>query len=125
MPDDKPDLSPEPKKELIPIQFLDKEPRGKTPPYMVIGDEFVAQSTQGEFRVSLRIPVRTVREMEDHSDDEQLKMLLQSRGDEDALNRLEELDDILDYREIVRKFWQAFAERQLARLGESFRSSIS
>ena len=111
-----------PTRTLIPIPVFEKAPAGVAPRFMVVGGALVAQSDEGEFVISLKVPTKVVPLMEDLSPLEQIKVLLQSRGAEEDIERLGELD-IIDSREIARKFFQAFGEKEEARLGESFTSS--
>ena len=111
----------EPKRTLIPVPVFDTVPR-KTPKFMVVGDTFTAQTDEGDLQIGLKIPTKLVPQLEDLPMLEQVKIILQSRGDEDTLARLDELD-IIDTREVARKYFQAFGEKEQARLGESFTSS--
>lgn len=119
---DEPELT-EPKPILIPIPVFETAP--KSPPrFMVVDDTFIAQTADGEIRVLLRIPSKLLPDIAPLATYlDELKFLLQSRGDEETLHRLGELD-LIDVREISRKFSQAYQEKEEARLGESYSSSI-
>lgn len=108
---------------LIPVPVLDAEPAEK-PKFYVFNDALVAQTGEGELRLSLKIKTKLVPVMEDKPPREQFDILLQAREEHHLIDFLDELD-IVDSREIVRKFFQAFGEKQQARLGESFSSSHS
>jgi len=116
------DVQVEPKK-IPPVPKFDSIPDDR-PPFMVVDDVFYAQTDQGEMQVSLRIPRKTVPELEDLPALDQVEILLRSRGEEQGLELIGELD-IIDARLLARKFFQAFGEKQEARLGESSGSSDS
>lgn len=96
---------------------------GDPPAHMIVGDEFVAQTSLGELVVSLRIKERTIRAMEDLPQREQFEILLADQVP-DWVDKM--LD--LDHTELLvarGKYFQAFGEWQGALLGESFGSSTS
>lgn len=110
-------------KVLIPIPVLAKLPAKDVPRFAVVNDELVAQTDGEPLRFSLKVPMRLLRQLQEVPTYwEELEVILQSRGDEEALERLYDLDTI-DAREIARKFSQAYQEKEQARLGESFSSS--
>lgn len=110
--------------ELIPVPvYAEGEDGGDR--IRVVGRILVVDTEEdGQFCISLRIPHRVIPELEDKEPREQLYELLRHRGEDELVTRLDDADEI-DSREIVRKFWQAWGERQEARLGESVRSSAS
>lgn len=122
-PSQKQEEPKEEKRELIPIPVFDAHPK-KAPKFMVVGDDFVGQTTEGEVVTTLRIPQRLIQSLEGLDTEQQLLFLLEHRGEQATLDLLPELD-VIDYRELVRKYWQAFHEKEEARVGESFRSSAS
>lgn len=116
--------SPEPEK-INPVPVYTDETRPANPPdHMVVGDNFVAQTEQGEFVTSLRIPERTMEAISGIPVRDQFMILLSDRGQSDWLEKIGELDSI-DAKILRAKFTQAHYEREQARLGESFGSSDS
>lgn len=110
--------------EVEPVPVLTKAP-AKKPKYMVVGDAFYAQTDDGELRVPLRFKtklVRSIRDLEDELD--QLFALLEGLGDKSTAEALDELD-IFETTEIAEKYFQAWQEKNEARLGEAVRSSRS
>lgn len=101
----------------------DKAPEFEKPRYMVVGSKFIAQSEQGEIHLPMSFKTRLFRLMPDN-----LELIGQvfylNADNQKVLEQLDELD-IEDSREIARKYFQAYQERQQARLGESARSSRS
>lgn len=115
----------EPQKVLIPIPVLEKEPAKNPPKFAVVDDALVAQTESGPLRLALKVPMRWLDELDLITTYfEQLVLILQKRGDEETLERLYDMD-MIDAREIARKFSQATSEKEQARVGESFRSSDS
>jgi hypothetical protein len=110
--------------ELVPIPFLEKDP-ADPPRVRVVGSVLLFRTEDGEdLSLLLRVPRRLIPELEDNSPREQLYMVLRARGDDDIVDRIEDLD-FVDSADIVRRFWQANGQRDEARLGESVRSSAS
>lgn len=118
----------EPKKaELPPVPVFDHEP-AEAPLHMVVtgglGATFVAQSDRGEFRISLRVPEKVIRMMEDLTQRDQFDLMLKATDQGDLVEKLGDLDSI-DAKILRSKFFQAHYEREQARLGEFFGSSDS
>jgi hypothetical protein len=90
----------------------------------VIGDTFIAQSEQGEIKIPLTFKTKLIRAMPDDLLDLLDQVYYLCAGDTKLIARFDELD-ITESRTIARKMFQAFRERQQARLGESRRSSAS
>lgn len=112
-------------KVLIPIPVLEKKPARNPPKFYVLDDTLVAQTDSEPLCLALKVPMRWLPELDEISTYfEQLEFILQRRGDEETLERLYDMD-IIDAREIARKFSQATSEKEQARLGESYRSSDS
>jgi hypothetical protein len=110
--------------EVEEVPFLDVEPKSNKPKYFVAGDTFIGQtSDQGELRVKLTFKTKLVRAIRDKGDElDQFIALMDGIGDSKSIAQLDELD-IFETTEIVSAFFQAFAQKQDARLGESSRSS--
>lgn len=107
-----------------PVPVLVKVP-AKKPKYFVAGDRFYAQTDDGELQVPLRFKTKLVRAIRDLDDElDQLFALLEGLGDKDTAAALDELD-IFETTEIAEKYFQAWQEKNEARLGESQRSSRS
>lgn len=121
-PDTEPALD-EPTVFLIPIPVLDERPEAPERFY-VHGTDLICQTEDGPLELSLRIKTRLQAELEDKPPREQLYIVLRSHGRDDQVEAIEDLD-LIDSREIVRKYWQAFGGRNDARLGESLSSSPS
>lgn len=121
-PEDKPDKSVEPEpKRLIPIPVHDSMPR-KPPQFFVHEDALHA--TDLGLQISLQVKTRFVEELVGHSPLEQLRILTQLRDEEPLTEAIDEMD-FIDASELASKFFQAFHEKEEARLGESFSSSGS
>ena len=108
--------------KVPPVPRFETRP-SEPPAHMIVGDEFVAQTSLGELVLSLRIKERTIRLMEDLPQREQFEILLSNT----APDWVEKMLD-LDHTELMvirGKFFQAFGEWQGALLGESFGSSTS
>jgi hypothetical protein len=125
-----------PKTKLIvePVPVFSAEPEGDKPRYYVVDDVLVGQTRDGEIRLPLHVPFRMIKLIEDLSPRDQLYMVLRDRGEPNWFRRMigwrrgkrlvqaiENLDAV-DHWEVVRKFWQAFGEKEQARVGESLRS---
>jgi hypothetical protein len=121
-PVDEPKLD-EPELFLKPIPVLEEKPAAPDRFY-VLGTDLVCQTEEGELELSLKIKTKLQVELEDKTPREQLYIVLRSQGRDEQVELIEELD-LIDSREIVRKYWQAFGERNEARLGESLSSSPS
>lgn len=106
------------KRPAVPVFTVAPE---SMPKHCIVGDEFVAQTDQGEMRVSLRIRERTMREMEDLPVAQQFGVLLAAQAP-DWVERMDELDTT--EATILRTlFYVAFSQYQAARLGEALGSS--
>jgi hypothetical protein len=123
MSDPIPDIEDVETAPTIDVFTKDEAPEFEKPKYMVVGDKFVAQSEQGELWFPMSFKTKAFRLMP-----EDLELIGQvfylCADDQKLLEKLDELD-IEDSREIARKFFTAYRERQRARLGESGRSSRS
>lgn len=123
--------------ERIPVPVFEIEP-SELPRHCVIDGELVSQTDLGEVRISLRVPFRLIRTLALLTPRAQLYTVLIDRERKPSwwsrlifwrrrsrtVRTLEDLDYV-DSEEIVAKFWQAFAEREQVRLGESLRSSAA
>jgi len=99
--------------------------KAKKPKFQVVGDMFVAQSTEGEIKIRLAFKTKLLRAIRDSGDEiDQVFALLDGIGDKKTQAQLDELD-IFDTTEIVREYFEAFTERQNARLGEASSSPAS
>jgi hypothetical protein len=115
--------------KLAPIPVFVEAP-ADPPRHYVIDDTLVSQTRGGEVRIALYVPFRVTHLLADRSPREQLYRLLRLRGKnlrerwagQRVVRRLENLDTT-DSNDIVRRFWQAYGEREVARLGESLRSA--
>ena len=109
-----------------PVPFLDEEPTASKPKTMVVGNTFIAQTsdeTVGEIRIRLGFKTKLLRAIRDTGDEiDQVFALLDGIGDKKTADQLDELD-IFETTEIVTAFFQAFGQKQDARVGESGRSS--
>jgi hypothetical protein len=117
----------EPKRELIPIPvYTDATLPANPPRFYVYQDALHATTGADEkYVIPLAIKARFIPEVEDlPTSREQLQALATLRGDADLPEALDEMDAI-DARELARKFFQAFHEKEEARLGESYGSSSS
>lgn len=114
--------------EVDPIPVLDKVP-AKKPKYFVAGTTFYAQMDDGwELAAPVKLSTRTVKKLRDTDTNmdelDQLVMLFQLLGDETVVEQL--LDaDFIDATEAALKYFQAWEEKNEARLGELQRSSRS
>lgn len=116
------EVTPDP----IPV-FDDERAAGKTKPkFFVAGSTFFAQTDDGELKIPLRFKTKLVRLIRDMPGDEldQLFALLDGLGDQETADALDELD-IFETTEIAEAYFQAWQEKNEARLGESQRSSNS
>jgi hypothetical protein len=115
------DAGEQPKKTLQPVPVLDTMPQ-KPPRFFVHEDALHARDL--DVQIQLRIKSRFVDEIEGQAPLDQLRTLAQLRLEDDLVEALDEMDYI-DAGELALKFWQAFHEKEQARLGESFGSSDS
>lgn len=110
--------------EVDPIPVLEKVP-AKKPKHFVAGDTFYTQTGDGQLTIPLRFKTKLVRSIRDAGDElDQLFALLDGLGDKTTAERLDELD-IFETTEIAERFFQAWQEKNEARLGEAQRSSRS
>ncbi|GAA3947850.1 hypothetical protein [Microbacterium soli] len=110
--------------EVEPIPVHAKAPARK-PKHMVVGDTFYTQTPDGELRIPLRFKTKLLRVIRDLPDEiDQLFALLDGLGDKATSEALDELD-IFDTTEVAEKYFQAWQEKNEARLGEAQRSSRS
>lgn len=119
----------------IPVLDAEQVPEFGKPTYLVVGNHFIAQTELGEFRFPMTFKTKLVRSMPadiqigDLLD--QLYWLLENEPDEHLRSQYQALTatlddlDINESRRLASKLFQAFAEKQRARLGESGRSSRS
>lgn len=115
--------------QRTPIPVVDTIPtKAKKPKYFVAGNTFYAQMEDGwELAVPIKLSVRTVRDLRDMDDDEELDQLVklfEILGDGDTVEKLID-GDFLDATEAALKYFQAWEEKNEARLGELLRSSSS
>lgn len=113
------------KKTTDEIPLFDKTP-SKKPTYMVVGDTFVAQTTDGELQVPLRFKTRLFRKiLKSEADEVEMFFdLLEGIGDEDTLAALDELD-IFESAPLAAAYFRGWKARQKATPGEPQRSSRS
>lgn len=110
-----------------PLPIFETPPSIK-PKYFVAGSTFFAQMEDGwELAVPIKLSTKMVRSLRDfgnESSDEldQLLELFRMLGNESVVERLEE-NDFLDSMEAAMKYFQAWEEKNEARLGELQRSS--
>lgn len=105
--------------------IFEKTPRTK-PPYMVVGDTFVAQTSDGELKVPLRFKTKLFRKLvkSDADEVEQFMDLIEGIGDSVTLERLDELD-IFESAKIAGAYFKGWRARQGSTVGEASRSSRS
>lgn len=107
-----------------PIPVHEKAP-AKKPKHMVVGETYYTQTADGELRIPLRFKTKLLRAIRDSGDEiDQLFALLGGLGDKATTEALDELD-IFETTEIAEKYFQAWQEKNEARLGEASRSSNS
>jgi hypothetical protein len=112
-------------KPTPPVPIFTSDTRPVTPPpFMVVGDDFVAQTEAGEFTTSLRISERVAIAMGNLTMRDQFNLMLEARDQGEWAEMILDLDET-DAVILRSKFFQAHSERQQARLGESFGSSDS
>lgn len=107
------------------VPVFDKTPRTK-PQFMVVGETFVAQTSDGELKVPLRFKTRVFRELlkSDADEVEQFFLLLDGIGNTETLEKIDELD-IFESAKIAAAYFQGWREKQQASPGEPRRSSRS
>ncbi len=107
--------------EITPVPVLEKIP-AKKPRFFVAGDAFFAQTDDGELKIPLRFKTKLLRSIRDAGDElDQLFALLDGLGDAATAEALDELD-IFETTEIATTYFQAWQEKNEARLGELSRS---
>jgi len=122
--DEQPAEAEKPKYELIPIEVLTERPE-VPPQFYMLGSDLIAQTDEGEIVMSLKIKTSNAEKFDAiPTNRKRLEAILKANGQEKVLKVLAELD-ILDTGTIVDKWYQAWDQRNAARLGESFRSSTS
>jgi len=106
------------------IPIVEIEPVSK-PRFLVVGTTFIAQTSDGELRIPVRIKtkhIRTIKMGASVDEIDQLNDLLALLGDTATVERLDELD-FFETLEIATAFFQAWQDRNEVSLGESQRSS--
>lgn len=105
--------------------IFDKTPKTK-PKYMVVGDSFVAQTSDGELKVPLRFKTKLFRKLVKHTGDEveMFMDLLEGLGNQDTVDALDELD-IFESAQIAGAYFKGWRARQQASVGEASRSPRS
>lgn len=114
--------SPRPKRAALEVPVFAVAP-SDPPPHMIVGDQFVAQTSEGPFQISLRLKERHIREMQDKPMQDQFDVAVAALAP-DWSTRLLELEHV----EVVvlqQKWIAAVFQWQGARLGESLGSSTS
>jgi len=116
-----------PKREPLPV-FENPPAKGKKPKYFVAGATFYAQMDDGwELAAPIKLSARTVRDMQSIGDADELEQMVKLftiLGDDATVERL--LDaDFVDAMEAALRYFQAWEEKNEARLGELLRSSHS
>jgi hypothetical protein len=86
------------------------------PKYMVVGNTFIAQTEEGEIRVLLAWKTKVIRNTPLGLD--LLGQLFYLIGEESETAKVLDELDIVDAREVADKLFQAFQEKQQARLGK-------
>lgn len=104
-----------------------KKPSPTKPQYAVVDDKFVAQTSEGEIKIPLRVKTGLVRRIRDLPGDEldQLFALLDGIGDKTTPAIIDELDFATETMPLSREFFVAWAGVQGATPGESSRSSAT
>ncbi|HEY8589607.1 MAG TPA: hypothetical protein VIL55_08655 [Naasia sp.] len=118
-------VEPEEEVQPDPVPVFDEVPAKKAPKpqYMVVGDHFYGQTDEGEIRIPLRFRTKIFRAIRDAGDEvDQLFALLDNLGEADTAAKFDELD-VLDTMEFATVYFQAWQEKNEARLGEARRSS--
>lgn len=114
--------------QRAPIPVHATLPKGTKPKYFVAGNTFYAQMEDGwELAAPIKLSVRTVRTLRDMGEEDELDQLVklfELLGDPDTVEKLIDAD-FLDATEAALKYFQAWEEKNEARLGELQRSSRS
>lgn len=107
------------------VPVFDDVPAQK-PKHMVIGDTFIAQTSDGELRIPLRFKTKLFRKLvkSDGDEVEQFLDLIEGLGDEATVEKLDELD-IFEAADMAGKYFTAWREKQQTTPGEQQRSSRS
>lgn len=117
-----------PKREPLPV--YDAVPtKAKKPKYFVAGTMFYAQMDDGwELSAPIKLSARTVRDMQsigaDADELDQLVKLFELLGNQETVEKLLD-NDFVDSMEAALRYFQAWEEKNEARLGELLRSSSS
>ncbi|GAA1736835.1 hypothetical protein [Microcella frigidaquae] len=114
--------SPAPKRAPLEVPVFALAPTDP-PPHMIVGDQFVAQTPEGPFQISLRLKERHIREMQDKPLQDQFDIAVATLAP-DWSTRLLDLDHV-DVVVLQQKWIAAVFQWQGARLGESLGSSTS
>lgn len=95
------------------------------PKFQVVDDHFIAQTDEGELKIPLRFKTKLLRKIREVPDElDQVFALLDGLGDKVTAEKIDELD-VLDATELVSEYFDAWAKKNQARLGESSGSSDS
>jgi hypothetical protein len=98
---------------------------GTKPKFLVVEDKLIAQTSNGELKLPLKVKTKVFREIKELPDElDQLFALLDGIGDTETAAALDELD-IFETQDVVEKFFEEFQTKAKARVGESSRSSGS
>jgi len=123
--DEAPLVEASPRFELIPIEVLDERPGANPPKFYILGSDLVAQTDEGQLTLSLRIKSKNADKFDNiEGRRKRLDAILEANNQKAVSKTLDELD-VIDTGEIVQKWYQAWDQRNEARLGESFRSLSS
>ena len=114
--------SPVPKKSPTSIPVFAVAP-SDPPPHMIVDDQFVAQTSDGTFQISLRLKERHIRQMQDKALQDQFDVAVAELAP-DWSDRLLDLEHV-EVMVLQQKWITAVFQWQGARLGESFGSSTS
>lgn len=107
------------------IPVLDEEPKSNKPPYMVVENNFIAQTSQGELKIPLAFKTKILRQLrasEAIDEVDQVFILLDGLGDKKTAEQLDELD-VFETITFATTFFQAWEEKNKASMGEASRSS--
>ncbi len=108
--------------KLQPIPTFDHDP-DRWPPFAIVGTDLVTE--QGALRISLKFPSRLAAEIDEIPGRRgQLEAIIRGRGEESLLERLGEMDNV-ERGVLESKWFQAYAQREEASMGEAFSSSAS
>lgn len=108
-------------------ETIEQAPEPEFPQFRLIEKNLhVLTSTQGELVLPLQVKTKVFRRISEIDDDEmkQLFAMLDELGDADTPRKLDELD-IFETQQIVGRFFEEFAKKAQATVGESQRSSNS